>query len=1149
MHIWMDQGGTFTDVVHVEPDGRVRVEKVLSDRADLDRLGRGAGDVRRGTTVGTNALLERTGMPVLLLTSEGLEELPWVGDQTRPELFALRVVKPPPLCAHALGLPVRIHADGTVDGTFRVTEKLRSLIRRSGIRSAAVVLPHGPLRPELERQIGAALRGLGVAHVSLGHEVAPSRGLLARMQTTLVDATLSPLLPRAPGHYMRSDGGLARERGDGAGEWRGRDAALSGPAGGVVAVADLAARLGLGPTIGLDMGGTSTDVCRVDGVPARVPGLEIAGLRLRVPAVRLETVAAGGGSRLGRVAGAYTVGPRSAGARPGPAAYGRGGPATLTDCEVVLGRLSDFPPVCGPDRDAGLDAEAARIAVASLDPARPVESVAEGYRAVGQEAMAAAVRSLCARLGVDPAMHALVAFGGAGPAYACGVARRLGIRKVVIPGLASVFSAVGVGRGQRRAEVVVPVEGGIEQALAHAHALLPFVGRVAARVAMRHVGTRATLEVSAENPSECRAAFDRAHAEQFGAARPDLAVEAVEVRVAVEAMDARPVPRLELSAKEIGTRQAFFGTWRAVPCGPMASAVDLPGPALLTAPGTTVVVDAGWRANWSGDALLLEDGAPGLPRISAASDPVHAALMASRLGSVAEEMGARLGRLARSVSIRERQDYSCAVFDAKGNLVVNAPHVPVHLGAMGETVRVLLGAHESELRPGEAWVCNDPYQGGSHLPDITVMEPVFDDAGARLAFVACRGHHVDIGGSTPGSMPPAARHIDEEGLRLSMQRLSGPSGVVLPDLSESRQPEDVAADLRAQVAACRAGADGVTALVEDLGGSVVRAWLGHLQDMAESAVKAELRSRQGVHTALERLDDGTAIRVRLSVDGESARLDIDAPAHPGNRNAPTAVARAALLYVFRCLVEDELPLNEGALRPFDVRPSPGGLFDPVWPAAVSGGNVESSQRLVDALLGALGALAGSQGTMNNLSVGTPAGAFYETIGGGMGAGPDGPGATAVQCHMTNTDATDVEELEARFPVVIEAWRRRTGSGGQGRHRGGDGVVKIWRFLAPVEVSLLVERRKSGAPGLAGGRPGLAGTDAVVCGGETTPASGHIRLMAGDALWMQTPGGGGWGSDSSGCSASRRRKDDDPLRAVHPACCEEVPEWEGGGGVA
>lgn len=1127
MHVWMDQGGTFTDVVRVHADGRVEVDKVPSDRADLASLGAGAAEVRRGTTVGTNALLERTGVPVLLVTSPGLTDLPWVGDQTRPHLFALHAERAPPLCVAALPAGVRIHADGSARGEATLAAAHRERIRESRFQSAAVVLPHGPLRPELERALGEELRALGVPHVSLGHEVAPSRGLLARMQTTLADAALSPLLPRAPGAYMRSDGGLAVEDGAGSGEWRGRDAALSGPAGGVVAVADLAHRLGLGPAIGLDMGGTSTDVCRVDGAPARVPFLDIAGLRLRVPAVRLETVAAGGGSRLGVVAGAHAVGPRSAGADPGPAAYGRGGPATLTDCEVVLGRVPDFPAVCGPGRDRGLDVAAARAAVGALDPSRPVEAVAAGFRDVGQEAMAAAVRTLCARLGVDPAAHALVAFGGAGPAHACGVARRLGIRRVVVPGLASVFSAVGVGRAQRRAEVVVPVQGDVGAALPEARARLPFAGRVEARVAMRHSGTSATLEVPAGDarPAELRAAFDAAHIRCFGQARPDHPVEAVEVRVAVEEEAPRPVPRLRLPATPPGEARAWFGGWGPVPLGSVAAADGLPGPALLQAPGTTVVVEPGWRARWQGEALLLEDEAPGLPLLGAEPDPVHAAVMASRLGSIAEEMGALLGRLARSVSIRERQDYSCAVFDADGHLVVNAPHVPVHLGAMGETVRALVAAHGEDLRPGEAWVCNDPYQGGSHLPDITVMAPVFDGQGRRLAFVACRGHHVDVGGATPGSMPPDARHIDEEGLRIGLQRLAGPRGIALPDLSQSRQPEDVAADLHAQVAACRRGVSALGALAEELGAAVVRAWLGHLQDMAEAAVRAALRARPGLHTARETLDDGSTLDVRLLVEGERARLELDGAAHPGNRNAPTAVARAALLYVFRCLVADDLPLNEGALRPFDIVPTDGGLFDPVWPAAVAGGNVETSQRLVDALFRALGVLAASQGTMNNLTVGTPTGAFYETIAGGMGAGPGGPGASAVQCHMTNTRATDVEELEARFPVVVDTWARRRHSGGMGQHPGGDGVEKAWRFLAPAEVALMVERRAAGAPGLGRGGAGSRGEDAWVAGdaphdpwrpdGGWAAVEGRVTLAAGDVVRIRTPGGGGWSPGVSG----------------------------------
>jgi len=829
----------------------------------------------------------------------------------------------------------------------------------------------------------------------------------------------------------------------------------------------------------------------------------------------LETVAAGGGSALGVVAGAYAVGPRSAGSDPGPAAYGRGGPATLTDCEAVLGRLAAFPLVCGPGRDAALDRDAAERALAALDPERPVEDVAAGFREAGQEAMAAAVRTLCARLGVDPAAHVLVGFGGAGPAHACGVARRLGIRRVAIPALASVFSAVGIGAARRRAERVVPVRAGVAAALDTALASLPFGGVVQARLAMRHVGTLGTLEVplqvgAAFDDVALRAAFDGVHAERFGADRPQDEVEAVEVRVAVEADAPRPTLAPELDRGAPRVVRAWFNGWRDVPLLPMQDADGRVGPLLLRAPGTTLVVDEGWRVHWAGDCLLLEDEAPMLPIISSRHDPAHAAVVAARLTGLAEQMGARLARLARSVSIRERQDFSCAVFDSQGQLVVNAPHVPVHLGAMGETVRALVAAHGPALSAGDAWLSNDPYAGGSHLPDLTVIMPVFDAGGRRIAFVACRGHHVDVGGITPGSMPAGATHIAEEGMLLPMQRIAREGGLMLPDLHQSRQPQDVAADLRAQIAACRLGAAGVAALAEELGPTVLRAWLAHLQDAAEAAVRDVLRGMPGEHAAVEVLDDGAILDVRLEVQGAGAVLHIAAPAHPGNRNAPGAVARAALLYVFRCLVRDALPLNEGALRPFSIELTPGGLFEPRSPRAVAGGNVETSQRLVDALLRAVGALAGSQGTMNNLTVGTPAGAFYETIAGGMGAGRTGPGADAVQCHMTNTRATDVEELEARFPVVVERWVRRRGSGGVGRHRGGDGAEKVWRFNAPATVSLMVERRAAGAPGLAGGGDGAAGVDEVDAGDGWRPVTGRVALGPGARLRIRTPGGGGWG---------------------------------------
>jgi 5-oxoprolinase (ATP-hydrolysing) len=1126
--VWMDQGGTFTDVVRVDADGGTSVQKVLSDRADLEALAAGATDARRGTTVATNALLEGTGAPVLLLTTAGFGDLPWIGDQTRPELFALHIRKRAPPCAAVLPVTGRIGATGSVMVPHSLDELALAAHFAQGIRAVAVVLVHGPMAPEEERRLGARCRRMGFTTVSLGHEVAPSRGFLSRLQTTLVDASLSPLLPRTPGAWLRSDGGLAREDGSGGGEWRGCHAVLSGPAGGVVAVAALARRLGLGPAFGLDMGGTSTDVSRVEGAPERVESLSIAGLCLRVPAVRLETVAAGGGSRLHRRAEGYAAGPDSAGADPGPAAYGRGGPATVTDCEAVLGRLPTFPDVCGPERDQPLQTSAARDALECLDSERPVEGVAAGFRAVAHETMAGAVRALAARLGVDPADHTLVAFGGAGPGHACGVARRLGVRRVVVPALASVFSAVGIGAARRRAEVVVPVVGAPKVALQHALAALPFPGDVDARLAMRHQGTLDALEVpvGAEMPpmSALRAAFDAVHRDRYGFARPDQGVESVEVRVAVEGPIRGPEPRLERDERAVTTTRAWFDGWRDVPLVPLAQVRQLSGPALVTAPGTTVTVDAGWVADYRDGALFLDDLQPLLPTVTAARHPVHSAVFAARLQAVAEQMGEQLTRLARSVSIRERRDFSCAVFDGDGRLVVNAPHVPVHLGAMGATVRALLSRHGPALAPGQAWLCNDPFDGGSHLPDITVMTPVYlgpsraelqhGETPTRIGFVACRGHHVDVGGIAPGSMPPDARDIAEEGVVLGHHLFVEEGRTHAPDLGDCRQPDDVLADLHAQAAACRLGASALRELADTLGPDVVAAQMGYLFSAAEGAVREVLRGMNGVHRGREVLDDGTPIDVRLDVEGDEAVFTVDGPRHPGNRNAPRAVVRAALLYVFRCLVDHELPLNEGALVPFRIQTTAGGLFAPASPSAVCGGNVETSQRLVDALLLALGACAASQGTMNNLTVGTRRGAWYETIGGGAGAGPGFAGAHAVQVHMTNTRATDVEELESRFPVVLEAWRRRRGSGGAGAWAGGDGVEKVWRFLEVAEVAMMAERRGEGARGAMGGEAGLPGEDARDCGEGFEPAPNRWMAQPGDRLRVRTPGGGGWGVEQS-----------------------------------
>lgn len=1106
----MDQGGTFTDVLTVDAAGTLRLDKVWSDRADLAALGQGAADVRRGTTVATNALLEGTGRPVLLLTTAGLGELAALGDQRRPTLFRMDQQRPSPPVAGVLEVTGRIAADGTVLEPARV-EPAALAAWRGRVDAVAIALAHGPLAPGEELRLADACRAAGFSQVSVGHEIAPSRGLLDRVVTTVIDAALSPLLPRAPGHYLRSDGGLARQGLPGAipGEWRGACSVLSGPAGGVIASADLARALDLGPCFTFDMGGTSTDVSRVDAPPA--DHLTVGGLRLRVPAVDLETVAAGGGSVVSVRAGLLVVGPQSAGSDPGPACYGRGGPATITDCEAILGRLPDFPAICGPTRDQPLDLEAARRALARVVPEQAPEVTAQAFVAVAHERMAAALRQLAARDGVDPREHTLLAFGGAGPAHACGVAARLGMRRVVVPDLASGFSAYGIGCAVRRAEVVVPVRTTVDEAVAEARTRQPFAGDVALTVAARHEGTTTLLEVPWGPELDTR--FSEVHQARFGFRRPGLPVEAVEVRLRVEEAAGAPPARAPIPQIAARTTWAWVGqTRQEVPLlGQAAQGQE--GPALLTGNGTSVVVPPGWRmetlAAGARRATLLTRTTPPPPEADPASSRLALTLFASRIRAIAEGMGERLQRLARSVSIRERRDFSCAIFDADGLLVVNAPHVPVHLGAMGETVRDLLRRRGDALVPGQVWVSNDPYAGGSHLPDITVMQAVFVE-GERVGFVACRGHHIDVGGSRMGSMPPDSTHIDHEGLLLRQVLLAQGGRFLPPPLPGCREPETVRADLEAQVAACHAGARRLAELAHALPQHGLQRGFSALLHAGEQAASAALRAHTGSHAAREVLDDGTPIEVAVQVQDGHAVVRLSGPPHPGNRNAPTAVARAAVLYVLKVLLGDDLPLNEGAMRAVTLQVEPGSLCDPAPPAAVVGGNVETSQRLVDGLLRALGACAASQGTMNNLTVGTPRGSFYETVAGGGGAGPGFAGLTASQVHMTNTAATDVEELEHRFPVRVTAWRVRRGSGGVGRFRGGDGVCKELELLAPAEVSVMAERRAAGAPGGAGGGPGLPGRELRDRGQGWEPAPRQWEAVAGDRLRIETPGGGGWG---------------------------------------
>ena len=1112
-HIWMDQGGTFTDVVRIHESGTLEISKVLSDHASIEGLGRDAKEVRRGTTVATNALLERTGAPVLLLTNQGFGDMPVIGDQRRPDLFSLNIERPESLATAVLEVGGRISANGRVIAPLSVDKEALEHHRLQGLNSVAIVLINGPLHPATELSLERICQEAGFAHISVGHRIAPSRGYLARLNTTLADAALTPLLPSADGLYMRSDGGLSRVD-----EWSGANAILSGPAGGVVATAEIAKAAEVGAAFGLDMGGTSTDVCRVDDGPERTDHLDIGGLHLRVPSLKLETVAAGGGSLLSVVDGILTVGPRSAGAHPGPAAYGRGGPATLTDAEAVLGRLPKFPSVCGPNRTQDLDIKAAHAAIEALSPGMTTEECAAGFKRVAAEAAAKAVRTLAASRGVDPASHALVAFGGAGPGHGCAIADALGIRTIIVPRMAGVFSAVGVGLARRRAEVVVPIASSISAAVKKATDALPFPGETHIHIACRHTGTQHTLDVATETREQDelsdaqRTSFHQLHERRFGFSRPELDIEAVEIRLVVEAHREAPPVHL-LSAPEPGgrTTRAWFDGWKEVPLLSMGEAHDCIGPLILHGGGTTVIVEAGWQVSVEKDWVRLEQVELKERETGTTFHPVHTAVFATRAMAIAEHMGERLARLARSVSIRERRDFSCAVFDERGRLVANAPHVPVHLGAMGETVRDLLERRREQLGPGQTWATNDPYAGGSHLPDITVIRPVYRGQ-ERVGFVACRGHHVDVGGISPGSMPPHSTSIEEEGFRLRAILLADHHGFHRPPLPGCRQPHEVTADLMAQTAACADGEAQLQALVTDMGLAGFKAQLAHLIGTAARSVARVLQELNGTHTATEILDDGTQIDIEFHIEGDRGDLTIHAPPHPGNLNAPTAVARAALLYVLRALVEEPMPLlNEGSLTPVTITVNDGGLFDPIEPAAVVGGNVESSQRLVDALLRSLHAQAGSQGTMNNLTVGTRVGAWYETIGGGAGAGPGFHGTDGVQVHMTNTRATDVEELEARFPVRLDAWSIRKKSGGNGEWAGGNGVEKCWTFMDHAEVSLLAERRTAGAPGAVGGQPGLPGTDEINAGLGWEPMPLQWTAKAGDRLRIRTPGGGGFGS--------------------------------------
>jgi 5-oxoprolinase (ATP-hydrolysing) len=1177
-HIWIDRGGTFTDCVGREPHtGRLRAVKLLSsDHAPLLGIRRlmGLADdaqvppcrVRMGTTLATNALLERSGAPCGLVVTRGFADLLAIGDQTRPELFALAIA--PPTLLHRAVLEVDARQDAEGRPLLRPEPAaLASALTRlhaSGLRSLAVATIHSHRDGVLEREIEAAARAAGFDDVSLSHEVAGAQGLLARAQTTVVDAYLTPLLrdyvalllaelPGSDLQVMQSSGDLTPAR-----RFRGRDAVLSGPAGGVVAVAAVAGALGLARAIGFDMGGTSTDVTRWAGAYERRYETEVAGVRVRTPMLAIHTVAAGGGSICRFVDGRLTVGPDSAGADPGPLCYGRPSAhaLTITDINLALGRLARarFPfPLDERPVHAALAALARQLADAGQG--RAPMQVAEGLRRVADEHMAAAIREVSLRRGHDVRDHAMVVFGGAGGQHACAVARLLGLRTLIFHPLAGVLSAWGMGaarvgwHGETDAGQVALVAGalaGVERRFAALEArgraeLIAggALGEFAAlrRVDLRYRGTHApqSLAVTGDEGA-LAAAFTAEHERVFGYARPAQEIELVGLRVELRELGAgllghvvedMPDPTCPEEHTPETAELWLDGAWRRVPVWPreaLRAGQRIEGPALITEDTATIVLEPGFVAELGAQGCLIArdegEAAAMAVAVADARDPVLREVLGHRITAIAQQMGVVLQRTALSTNIRERLDFSCAVFDARGDLVTNAPYIPVHLGAMPESIRGVLAAHPTPP-PGSVYVTNDPAAGGSHLPDITVISPVHDQQGALRFFVASRGHHADVGGIAPGSMPPFARCLAEEGvvLRAMPAVLGGrfDREGVLAALTAgpwpARKPAENLADLEAQIAANHAGARLLHELCAQYGAALVTATMQAIQDEAAAAVAAAIaRLPAGAHAFADAMDDGTPVAVKLDVEAGRLRVDFTGTGaeDPGNLNAPRAVTVSALLYVLRLLAGRTMPLNSGCLRAVDLVIPPGTLLSPGPGRAVAAGNVETSQRVVDVLLGALGLAAASQGTMNNLTFGDSTFGYYETLGGGSGACVGHPGRSGVHTHMTNTRITDPELLEARFAVRLWRFELRRGSGGAGAWPGGDGLVRELEFLRPMELAILSERRVRAPFGLQGGAAGASGRNLL----DDQPLAGRATLTvrAGQRLRIETPGGGGFGRE-------------------------------------
>jgi len=1151
--------------------------------------------LRLGTTRGTNALLTRTGARTLFITTQGFGDILKIGNQDRPDLFALDIKKYVPLYDAVFEVSERIDTLGDVLTPLdlqSVTQALENA-KASGIQSVAICLMNAFACEQHELIIEEVARKIGFDDISRSSKISPLIKLVSRADTTVLNSYLNPVLtkyvqkitqwlhPESSIRLLTSAGGLI-----GAKEFSGRDSILSGPAGGVVGFSSIARQAGFEKAIGFDMGGTSTDVSRFDGHFEYEYETQKAGVRIVTPMLAIETVAAGGGSVCSFDGIKLIVGPDSAGSDPGPACYGQGGPLTVTDLNLVLGRIrpEQFSIPLRPDASVERLTALCHSIEATTGHRYEIHELAEAFLNIANHNMAQAIGNISVAKGYDPADYTLVSFGGAAAQHACGVARLLNISTILNHPDAGILSAYGMGQAnvkrqadlgiyrQLNQQLLEELKHDVDQAILELQNQVESEGYKTANIniqvtaELRLLGVDATLQIpvseqTAEsfvwnvNKEQLTTLFSDCHLQRYGftplKSNPTTGhLELVTLRIVAMGQTSSVQP---LSTRSVGTTRTsnkttiFFQNGQQLKaqcfCREDLSAGDqIIGPAIITEQVSTTLVESGWNAEVLDNLeLLIESNSKTQqhhhdPLIN--TDPAMLEIFNNHFVSIANQMGLTLQNTSSSVNVKERLDFSCAIFTAEGQLVVNAPHIPVHLGAMGESVRAIIEDQDS-VSPGDVFITNDPYRGGSHLPDVTVVTPVFNADNDRIFFTASRAHHSEIGGCTPGSMPPFSQTLAEEGVLIRSRKLinAGKSEehalqlLLESDEFPSRSVDINLADIQAQVAANRQGAHDLQRMIEQYSESTVLSYMHSIQEAASAKMRQALSNiPDGIYHGQDFLDEHfnedyeAEIKVAITIRGDTAELDFTgtSPVLPNNLNANQAIVTAAVLYVLRLLIDEPIPLNQGVLEPVTLilpecflNPTSGPT--PAASPAVVGGNVETSQRIVDVLLSALELAAASQGTMNNLLFGDDTFGYYETICGGAGATCRSSGADAVHTHMTNTRITDPEILERRYPVQLNQFSIRQQSGGQGIHSGGNGIIRQLTFLQPVTVSLLTQRRNQNRPpGLNGGEPGQAGVNRVVfADGREQILSNRQQLTinSGDQLTIETPGGGGWGNSN------------------------------------